>query len=60
MYRTMKKIYMTPQTEVMMISVEQHMLAGSILLQGKDANVTDGEYDESRGGGSWSDDDEDY
>jgi len=56
----MKKIYMTPQTEVMMISVEQHMLAGSILLQGKDANVTDGEYDESRGGGSWSDDDEDY
>lgn len=56
----MKKIYMTPQTEVMKISVEQHMLEGSILLQGKKAGVTDGEYDESRGGGWFDDDEEDY
>ena len=56
----MKKIYMTPQTEVMKISVEQHMLEGSLLLQGKEANVSGGEYTESRGGSWFDDDEEDY
>ncbi len=58
----MKKTYMTPQIEEVKVKIQQLMQVDSIAMSGDSAAVNgDGNYNTlSRGGGSWSDDDEDY
>ena len=58
----MKKTYMTPQIEEVKVKIQQLMQVDSIAMRGEPAEVNDdGNYNTlSRGGGSWSDDDEDY
>ena len=58
----MKKTYMTPQIEEVKVNIQQLMQVDSIAMSGDSASVKgDGNYNTlSRGGGSWSDDDEDY
>lgn len=57
--KAMKKIYMAPQTEQVIIKSGQHLLDASMPIKGDEAN-TDGEgyYNSDARGGSWFDDDE--
>ena len=56
----MKKIYLTPQTEVVKVNVEQVMqAASSFKLTSDEASVDGDDYETlSRGGGGWFDDEE--
>lgn len=54
----MKAIYIKPETKIVKVMTEYHLLAGSDIATGEDYQSNDAVL--SRGGGSWDDDDEEY